>query len=534
MPARRRSTLQRLSALALLMAAGRLRSSDAALPRPPRWRPRFEHDPFALGVASGQPRPDSVLLWTRLAPEPYAPGGGMAPLPVRLRWEVADDDGFRRVVRRGEVIAQPETGHSVRVPVQGLAPGRVYHYRFLLDATASPVGRTRTAPAPDALPDRLRLALASCQHYEQGRFVAHREIAASDIDLVLFVGDYIYDSSNPAFLTRPHEGPQPRTLAQYRARHATYKLDADLQAAHAAHPWLLCWDDHEVRNDYAADLGGDPDEVRDFLAIRAAAYQAYFEHLPLAPDQLPGPAGMRMHDRWTWGRLAEIWTLDGRQHRSAQVDAHVESTGGRLLDERHIARADPGRTMLGAAQERWLHDGLASSQRRWKLIGQATQMSASGIDVMGRRLVSSDGWDGYPAARARLLGHIAERGIGDVVVLGGDVHRHVAANLRVRPNDPRSPVVASEFVATSVTTRGLAPAFNELIRESNTDILHARSDDRGYAQIEVSHRWLHFVARATPFPARDQATISTQVRFTIETGRAGPQKDSSDGPTSAA
>ncbi|MDP4302861.1 alkaline phosphatase D family protein [Leptothrix discophora] len=534
MHASRRSTLQRLSALALMLAAGRLRSSEAAAPRLPHWRPRFEHDPFTLGIASGQPRPDSVVLWTRLAPQPHAPGGGLPPLPIRLRWEVADDDRFARVVRRGEVIAKPELGHSVRVRVQGLAPGRIYHYRFLLDAVASPVGRTRTAPAPDARPDRLTIALASCQHYEQGRYVAHREIAASDVDLVLFVGDYIYDSSNPAFLLRPHEGPPPQTLDEYRARHATYKLDADLQAAHAAHPWLLCWDDHEVRNDYAGERGSDPDEAGRFLAIRQAAYQAYFEHLPLALDQLPGAAGMRMHDHWTWGQLAELWTLDGRQHRSEQVGVDPDAVGGRLISEQQVARADPRRTLLGVAQERWLHDGLAASQRRWKLIGQGTQMSPSGIELMGRRLVSSDGWDGYPAARERLLGHIAERRLEDVVMLGGDVHRHVAANLRLRPNDPRSPPVASEFVTTSITSRGLATPLNDLIRESNTDILHARSDSRGYARIEVGNRWLHFVARETAFPARDQATLKTQVRFTIETGRAGPQKDSSEEPTSPA
>lgn len=534
MHAPRRSTLQRLSALALLLAAGRLRSTEAALPRPPAWRPRFEHDPFTLGVASGQPRADSVLLWTRLAPQPHHPGGGMPPVPVTLRWELADDDGFRHIVRRGEVTAHPDAGHSVRVPVQGLSPGRIYHYRFLLDAASSRTGRTRTAPAPDAQPDRLRLALASCQHYEQGRFIAHREIAASDIDLVLFVGDYIYDSSNPAFLLRPHEGPPPRTLDEYRARHATYKLDADLQAAHAAHPWLVCWDDHEVRNDYADMRGGEADEVRDFVSIRQAAYQAYFEHLPLSLDQLPGPGGMRMHERWTWGRLAEIWTLDGRQHRSAQVGSDADSPGGGLVSAARVAQADPRRSVLGLAQERWLQSGLAASQRRWKLIGQASQMSPSGIDVMGRRLVSSDGWDGYPSARARLLSGIAERGIDNVVMLGGDVHRHVVADLRVQPNDPRSPVVASELVTTSVTTRGLTAPLNDLIRESNTDILHARSDDRGYARIDVSHRSLHFVARATSFPARDQATLSSQVRFTIEAGRAGPQKDGSEEPASAA
>jgi alkaline phosphatase D len=517
----RRLTLQRLSVAALLLAGGRLRS--AATPTEARVDPpRLSHDPFTLGVASGHPRPDSVILWTRLAPRPHAPGGGLDPLPMSVHWELAEDAAFARVVQAGEVIARPETAHSVHVAVSGLRPDWRYHYRFRCGDAHSPVGRTRTAPAVDSQPARLRLALASCQHYEHGHFTVHREIAAEDFDLVLFVGDYIYDSSNPNFIRRPHEGPPPVTLDQFRARHATYKLDRDLQAAHAAHPWVLTWDDHEVRNDYAAALATGDLSAAEFVQLRAAAYQAYFEHLPLAPDQMPGPNGLRMHDRLAWGQLVDLWTLDGRQHRSLQACSDEGEARGRIL-WRCDELADPARSLFGAAQERWLHQGLVDSTARWRLLGQGTQMSASGLGSADQRLVFSDGWDGYPAARTRLLQHVADAGLSNVVALGGDVHRHVAANLRVRPNDPASPVVASEFVTTSLTSRGIGEAWMSLIRRSNGDILHARSEHRGYARVEIGNESLHWIARATDFPVAPTSQLHTQARYTVEAGRPGPQ-----------
>jgi alkaline phosphatase D len=252
----RRLALDRLTRSAAALALGSLfalpdarRGAQAASARP-----ILSDLPFSLGVASGMPRPDSVVLWTRLAPQPLAPGGGMPPVPVVLRWELAEDAHFSRGLRRGELLALPDNAHAVHLEVSGLRSASGYFYRFMLGDAVSPVGRTRTAPALDAPVQRLRLALASCQHYEQGAFAAHREIASRDLDLVLFVGDYIYESSNPRYLVRPHEALLPLTLDDYRARHATYKLDADLRAAHAAHPWVVTWDDHDVQNDYAGDV----------------------------------------------------------------------------------------------------------------------------------------------------------------------------------------------------------------------------------------------------------------------------------------
>jgi len=521
----RRATLQALTRWAALLAAQRVGAApDASLPR--ETRPRFTADPFPLGVASGQPRPDSVVLWTRLAPAPMAPRGGMPDALVPVRWEVAHDAQFARIARQGEVWAGPALAHSVRVQVQGLPPDRSWFYRFIAGGVSSPTGRTRTAPAEDAPVERLRLVLASCQHYEQGWFLAQREIASLDIDLVMFVGDYIYDNPSPRRLrVRTHESGQAFTLDQFRRRHAHYKLDPDLRAAHQAHPWVLAWDDHEVRNDYAGLQGDDELELSpaDFVQVRSHAYQAYFEHMPLAPDQWLGTAGMRMHDRFVWGRLAELWMLDGRQYRDAQACNTAGRYNGHLrwncasLDE-------PGRSLLGTDQRRWLERGLAASQRRWKLVGQSTQMSSWGVPGPGhRRLVFTDGWDGYPQERAALLDFIGRQHVDNVVMLGGDVHRHVAARLRPQPNQERSPVVASEFVATSLTSAGMPEATMALIRRCNPDILHMRSDVRGYMQLEVTEQSLHCHARATDFPVLPHSRMTPLASFLVEAGRPGPQ-----------
>jgi alkaline phosphatase D len=375
---RRRELLQHLGRQAAAMAlAGLFGGASRAQSPALRW-PANLGDPFTLGVASGMPRPGSVVIWTRLAPRPLEPGGGLPPAPLAVRWELAEDEHFSKRLRRGEFVARPEHGHSVHVEVDGLASGSSWYYRFIAGDAASPIGRTRTAPAEDEPVARLRIALASCQHYEQGWYAAHRDIASRDLDFVLFVGDYIYESSNPRFRLRTHEGPVPRTLDAYRARHATYKLDPDLRAAHAAHPWLLTWDDHEVENDYAGEANVGGLEAAAFLRLRTAAYQAYFEHLPLSPTMAPNGAAMTLHQQFRWGRLADLWTLDSRQYRDRQACSSDGRTGGRVLSPCD-ALADPARSVFGAAQERWLGQGLAGSRRTWKLVAQASQLSPSGV-----------------------------------------------------------------------------------------------------------------------------------------------------------
>jgi alkaline phosphatase D len=483
--------------------------SGAGAPRTPRWT----SNPFAFGVASGQPRPDSAVLWTRLAPTAEDSAAACT-----VQYEVFADESLRRLVTRGETVTDASRALSVHVVVQGLQPQRDYWYRFTCGNAVSAVGHTRTAPAADADVRRMRFALASCQHYEQGRFVAHREIAGRDLDFVLFVGDYIYEGSNASYDIRKHGTRTPHTLDEYRDRHALYKGDTDLQAAHAAHPWIVTWDDHEVVNDYADDR--DPaysDPVR-FLHRRAAAYQAYFEHMPLALP--PRGAAMRIHDRYTWGRLAELWTLDCRQFRSHHACPDPTRDVGRTLAG-CAELADAARTMLGAEQEGWLGQGLASSTRKWNLLGQSTQMSATGIDTAEGRKVWTDGWDGYPEARRRLLQGASDAGVRNLVVMGGDVHRHAAADLRVTPNDQASPVVASEFVGGSITSRGASVAAMARMRRDNPDVAYARGDQRGHALFDITPEHMQCEFRATPHPVQADSVFETQARFVVDAGRAG-------------
>lgn len=498
--------------------------AEAATTAGPRWRA----SPFALGVASGQPRPDGVVLWTRLIPEFDELSGNSLHEKVIVSYELYSDAGLRQRVQSDRVATDAARAHSVHVAVRGLRPDRPYWYRFFCGDAVSPVGRTRTAPAADAVVPRLRLALASCQHYEQGWFAAHREIAREALDFVLFVGDYIYEGSNPAHKVAPgvreHTGGVPRTLDGYRQRYALYKRDPDLQAAHAAHPWVVTWDDHEVVNDYAGEQDARGMSGAEFLRRRAAAYQAYFEHMPLRLGPEPaGSADMKIHDQMVWGQLAELWTLDCRQYRSPQACPDPLRGGGRMVLGCD-ALAEPQRTLLGAAQERWLGQGLAGSRRAWKLIAQATQISPTGIDSPLGRSTYTDAWDGYPAARARLLRTVADAGLSDVVTLGGDVHMNVAARLRLNPNDERSPVLASEFVTTSISSRGMSETLLERIRAGNPDIVHARADERGYTRIDVTPQGLNAEFRTTPYPVAKDATLGTQARFAVVRGRAGVEK----------
>ena len=484
--------------------------------------PRWQVDPFSLGVASGQPQPDSVVLWTRLhMAEADAPLKAQA---INVVCEVFADAALRQPVRQWRVQTDAARAHSVHVVATGLQPGRPYWYRFVCGSASSPVGRARTSPGVNDAVDRLRIALASCQHYEQGYFAAHREMAQRDLDLVLFVGDYIYESSNPQYMLRQHLGGVPKSLDEYRDRHAQYKSDADLRACHAAHTWLMTWDDHEVVNDYANDLDRNFTDPQVFLRRRAAAYQAYFEHMPvrLGPDAAK-PSQMRIHDCMAWGRLADLWTLDCRQYRDHHACPDPMRGGGRVVVGCD-ALADPSRSMLGTAQEQWFTEGLTRSTKRWKLVAQSTQMSSSGVNTPLGRSAFTDGWDGYPQARAKLLDTVAQAGLQNVVVLGGDVHMNVAAQLRVQPNDERSPVVASEIVTTSVTSRGLGEKLLAQIRDSNPDILHARSDERGYTLLDIKPEGMRAEFMTTPNPAQAQGVFKAQAQWLVRAGVAGLQK----------
>ena len=450
--------------------------------------------PFSLGVASGSPLPNSIILWTRILPDPLDAASTPA-LALTVRWEVAEDEAFRRIVAQGSAVAAPELAHSVHVEPAGLRPDRPYWYRFMLGDAVSPVGRTRTAPASDALPSRLKLAVASCQHWEFGHYAAHRHIAAAAPDLVAFLGDYIYEwgpyrLQHPERATRSDES---FTLAQYRARYAQYKSDRDLQAAHLAAPWIVTWDDHEVANDYAGDI--DERLSPDFAARRAAAYQAFYEHMPL---RLPPPrdgrfGAIRMFQRYDWGRLARFHVLDDRQYRSKPPCPKPGRGGSNVVLARACeALRDPQRTMLGGEQEAWLTQGLLSSRAQWNILAQQTPMAqSSGVPIQspedGR--FWTDGWDGYPLARRRLLDTLASSGARNPLVLAGDVHTFYASELRrdfSRPVSKANPVVAAELCGTSVTSSSRPQARTQENVARNPHMLYGRSDRRGYMLIELT------------------------------------------------
>ena len=486
--------------------------------------------PFRLGVASGSPLPNAVVLWTRIV---AAPGSGEppAPGPLAVQWEMADDQAFQRIVAKGSAMALPELAHSVHVDVTGLRPDRWYWYRFMLGDAVSPVARTRTAPASDALPGRLRLAYASCQHWEFGEYAAHRHIAESAPDLIAFLGDYIYewgpyDAAHPA---SPRRSDESLTLADYRARYAQYKADPHLQAAHHAAPWIVTWDDHEVANDYADDRDGTLDPA--FMVRRAAAYQAFYEHMPVRLNPLPDGdlryAHMRIHERYDWGRLARFHVLDDRQYRSHQACPRPGRGGSTSVDSACAERLQPQRTMLGAAQEAWLAQGLASSTARWNVLAQQTlmaQCSQTPVTGEGTGRYWTDGWDGYPVARNRLLETIARHRPANPLVISGDVHTFYASELRRdfnRPPSAANPVLATEFCGTSVTSNSRPQVRTEQYLAMNPHIRYGRSDRRGFVLMDITPRSSTVLFQGLDDVKRASSGVSTLAGFTVMDGRPG-------------
>ena len=484
-------------------------------------RPSFTGYPFTLGVASGAPLPTGVVLWTRLAPEPLN-GGGMGRGAVSVRWEVADDDAFARIVRSGSVDAVAAWGHSVHVEVEGLAPARSYSYRFIAGDEVSPIGRTRTAPAAADTPARLRFGVASCQHFEHGYYGAHRHLAAEDLDLMVFVGDYIYEGAARTGDVRRHRGGEARTLTDYRNRHAQYKTDRDLQRLHATVPWLVTWDDHEVDNNYAGARSESLDP--SFRRRRAAAYQAYFEHMPLRASARPTPARMVLRARHDWGRLARFHVLDGRQRRSPQACPPAGRGGGNMVDDRCRELRAPERTMLGEHQERWLANGLRATPEGWNLIAQQTLVARAAVTVGRRRRFSSDAWDGYPAARDRLFAAIADSGLGSCVVLSGDAHCAFVADLKRDFDDERAAPIATELCGTSTTTRGRPQSRTDAIVRENPHILYGESARRGYLVLDVTSERCTARLRAIADAADRDTEVVTAATFAVDAGRPGAQR----------
>lgn len=472
-------------------------------------------DPFTLGVASGDPLPDGFVLWTRLAPRPLD-GGGMPDRPVAVAWQVAEDERFRRVRAGGVRLARPELAHAVHVEVGGLRPDREYFYRFRVGREHSPVGRGRTAPSPRAANRELRFAFASCQNWQDGYYTAYEHLAREDVAFVAFLGDYIYESVPRTTTVRTHEGTdEPYSLVQYRNRHAQYKTDADLQAAHAAFPWIVTWDDHEVDNNWADEIPQDPDRQphEAFLARRAAAFQAYYEHMPLRRSSRPHGLDLRLHRRFGFGRLATVHVLDTRRHRGDQPSTLAEAE-------------DPARTMTGAAQERWLVDGMSRSGTRWNLLANQVMWASNDRRAGAEQVFDFDNWDGYRAQRRRLLEFFGSGRAANPVVLTGDRHATWVCDLKPDFDDPASPVVGAEITGTSISSGGDSdPAsFHRTYDPIMAESPHWKyiGNRRGYVVCDVTPSRMEASLRTvssvwTP----GGTTVETAARFAVEAGRPG-------------
>ncbi|HEY8456670.1 MAG TPA: alkaline phosphatase D family protein [Actinopolymorphaceae bacterium] len=492
---------------------------------------RFTDYPFKLGVASGDPTPDGVVLWTRLAPDPLdvTGAGGMPDVRVPVRWQVAEDEDFRRVVRSGTASAYPELAHSVHVEVSGLRPDRWYYYRFRVGNEMSPVGRTRTLPAPGASPQQLRFAFASCQGYPDGYYTAYRHMVSEDLDLVVHLGDYIYEygiPSNGGYRNQPDPLPdylitEPITLDRYRLQYAVYKSDPDLQAAHLAFPWVVTTDDHEVENNYAGltpEASSQTPTLEEFLVRRANAYRAYYEHMPLRRSSMPNGPDMRLYRRLRFGSLAEFNVLDTRQYRDDQA-------AGDGTDPPNPESLDPRRTLVGAEQEAWLLDGLAASDATWNVIAQQVFMAQRDFAEGEDKLFSMDAWDGYAPNRDRILGAIADGEIANPVVITGDVHANYANDLKTDFDDPNSQTIGVEFVGTSIASgRDGADSTptGELILAENPHIKFFNGQ-RGYVRCTVTPDLWRADYRVVPYITQPGADIYTRASFVTEAGNPGLQ-----------
>ena len=449
-----------------------------AAPAVVRAQTKWRGNPFSLGVASGDPAPDGFVIWTRLAPEPLDPHGAMPIEPVPVSWEVAVDEGFRTIAARGNSVALPELAHSIHVEVAGLQPDRPYFYRFECGGERSISGQVRTLPLAGSARQHLRFGVAGCQNYEAGYFTAYRHLAAEELAFVFHYGDYIYEYGGESGGVRQHAGGLIMSLDDYRRRHSQYRMDADLQAAHAAHAFFMTFDDHEVANNWAGDNDetGIPPEV--FRLRRAAAFQAWYEHMPVRRRQLPAGSAIQLYRGARYGNLAEFDFLDTRQFRTNQPC----DDGYKIACP---AVSSPNGHMISADEEAWLARNLQSRDARWNVVAQQVMMMAldrrEQRDAPPGKLLNLDSWAGYEAQRERLLARM--RGLNNVVVLTGDEHTNYAGLLHDRDRP-----VAVEFVSTSISSDGDGqdvPPFAAAYLANNPQLKFI-NNQRGYLACDVT------------------------------------------------
>ncbi|WP_266080674.1 alkaline phosphatase D family protein [Haladaptatus caseinilyticus] len=475
---------------------------------------RFGDDPFQLGVASGDPLPDSVVLWTRLAPKPLQADGGMPDQNIEVQWKLAankKNGKVQNVVQDGTVYARPEHAHSVHVEPEGLEPNTEYYYQFKVSTYQSPIGRTKTAQAPGSAVDELNFAFASCQNYPSGYYTSHQHLAEEDLDVAFHLGDYIYEGDAQGSLGRGYKPPhQCETLSDYRIRHAQHKTDPNLQDSHAAFPWILTWDDHEVENNYADEDDGAPPE--EFLKRRAAAYQAYWEHMPLRRKRRPDGPDLPLYRRFTFGEIAEFNVLDTRQYRDDQTSSSEEAK-------------DPERTILGDEQEQWLLDGFDSSSSKWNVLANQVPFAArdNNSDPDEVDFGGGDKWDGYRADRQTILDSMTEHPDLNPIVITGDVHRSYVYNLKSDFSDPDSQTVGTEYVGSSISSGGDSSGTTTYGDRENTPWRKFYNNNRGYVRCTLTPEECRTDYRVVSTVREPTASVNTIASFLTEAGNPGAQ-----------
>ncbi len=511
-------------------SGGSQESSPSSTTEPLPATPRLSGDPFTLGVASGDPLPDGVTLWTRLAPDPLD-AASMPETDVPVAWEVAADEDFDDVVQSGTLVTGPALAHSVHVDVRDLEPAQPYWYRFTVGQYDSPVGRTLTAPAADSSPERLRFAIANCQAYQSGYYTPYPHLADEDVEFVVFLGDYIYELE-ASIAARPHGLPPPQDLDQFRTLYGRNKTDTDLQAAHAAHPWIVTWDDHEVEDNYADLVPGavgqaaNPNAKAEFPDKRAAAYRAFWEHMPIRAEPPSGP-DLQIYRAFRFGDLVSMPVLDARQYRTPPpADAGAAALprsagGGAQLPESF----DEDRTLLGKEQEAWLEEKLRSSDARWNVLAQQSIMAecdrAPDDPNAG---FSIDSWDGFVAARNRLLGFIDDQEIDNVVSVGGDIHTSAVTDLHTDFQEPGSPIVAAELIGPSVSALENLPDGYPQGALSSPHIHLYDIERHGYLRCEVDQDAFRADYRWVATTLEPESGIETGSSWVVESGRPGAQE----------
>jgi len=499
----RRTLIQSAACLALGYP---IRGLSAFLPTP-----KFSADPFSAGVASGDPTPNGIVLWTRLIPD-NAREQEWQRESVPVQWEIASDENMKRIVRSGRTQAHRAYAHSVHVDVQGLQPNRWYWYRFRTGSATSPVGRTRTAPAGPV--DRLRFAFASCQSFHAGYYTAYQHMVREDIDMIVFLGDYIYESGGTVVRTVPTE--EPMTLDGYRDRYALYRSDEHLKEAHRLFPWIITWDDHEVENNYAGDISQDNVPRAEFLQRRAAAYQAHYEWMPLQKGCIPSGPNSRLYRKLSFGPLANFFVLDGRQHRSDQPCGDgTKAPCPEFLD-------DHG-TMLGPQQENWLNTEWRKSKAQWNIMANQVRMTLVDSKAGPEESYSMDQWAGYENARKRFVSGMADTRLSNPVVITGDIHTNWVGDLKIDYHEQKSPIVAAELIGTSISTGGdgadTQPAVERYLSEAPQ--IHFFNAQRGYVRCEVTKNALTADFRVLEKVSVKDMPIKTRASFIVESGKPG-------------